>query len=63
LRHAAEDGAGDVVDVASAVVDAEPLAPVLVDALWLSLLPQPAATRTTATKADTTIGQARRTAH
>jgi hypothetical protein len=61
LRHATEDGAGDVVDVADAVVDAEPLAPALVDALWLSLLPQPA-TRATATKADTTIRQGRRTA-
>jgi len=52
------DGAGDVVDDAGAVDGAEPLAAVLVDALWLVLLPQPAATTATAT-----IRQARRTAH
>ncbi len=57
VRHAAEDGAGDVVDEADAVVDAEPLAAALVDALWLALLPQP-----TATSATATIRQARRTA-
>jgi hypothetical protein len=51
------DGADDVVDDAGAVDDAEPLWAVLVDALWLVLLPQPAATRATAT-----IRQARRTA-
>jgi hypothetical protein len=58
LRHGAEAGADDVLEDAGAVAEAEPLLAVLVDALWLALLPQPAATRAT-----TTIGQARRTAH
>jgi hypothetical protein len=58
MRQPAEDGAGDVEDDADAVFDAEPLAAGLVEALWLVLLPQPAATRATAT-----IRQARRTAH
>jgi hypothetical protein len=52
------DGADDVVDDADAVDGAEPLAAVLVDALWLVLLPQPAATTATAT-----IRQARGTDH
>ena len=60
MRHAAEDGADVAVDDAGAVddavvvdnagaVDAAPLGAVLVDALWLALLPQPAATRASAT--------------
>ena len=73
MRHAAEDGADVVVDDAGAVddavvvdnagaVEAAPLGAVLVDALWLALLPQPAATRASATTAAATIRQARRTA-
>jgi hypothetical protein len=59
VRHAAVDGADAVADDAGA----ELLDAVLVGELWLALLPQPAAASATATKADTTIGQARRTAH
>ena len=62
MRHAAVDGAGNVVDDAGAGDDAEPLDAALVDALWLVLLPQPAAATATAANAATTT-QGRRTTH
>jgi len=58
VRQATEDGADAVVDDVDAVVGAALLGAALVDALWLALLPQPAATRAAAM-----IRLARRTAH
>ena len=57
VRQVTKDGADAVVDDVDAVVGAALLGAALVDALWLALLPQPAATIATAT-----IRQARRTA-
>ena len=63
MWHADEDGGDAVVDGVAAELLVVVLAVVVVADVWLVLLPQPAATRATATKAGTMIGQARRTAH